>query len=176
MRPDPFPLRAMDVKVLIDHHTLYVYGAELDEDSGPVEEQATEAAWAGGEHVGGSFGMVAILVPMQTYADAPVRVEHWAEGPAADDPDWDFVVEFDLPVRGGRLYFQGSGGTEPVSVSCLDGYYAARLSARGYSSDRSAEPRAEFRVQLWPFRPVVRVVKQWHGWPPSPAGPPSESA
>jgi hypothetical protein len=161
------PNTVVDLEITVDYGQLYVSGAPLDQvdpDTSGVL-RALDDARGSGRYVGVAGGLIDLVTPIQYSANAPMRVETWPGEPVDDRANWDHVVDVDLDVRDGRMFFEASGGWEPVSCEVPTGNYRARLSARGYDQ-ADVEGLDAYRIQLWPRAsaspPGLR--KSWPGW------------
>lgn len=161
-----------ELDVVIDYQQMYLYGApaEVIDPDGQHAMRALDDARNSHRYVGVSGSVVDWLTPIQYSAQAPMCVQRLdsepASEPATDFANWDHVVDVDLDVVSGRLYFEPSGGGfDPVSCEVPPGNYRARLAGRGYDY-RHVEGLDSYRVQLWPrdqAKPPL-LQKIWPGW------------
>jgi hypothetical protein len=160
------PNTTIDVEVQIDHGQVYVYGVAPDPESEAVLK-ALDDAHQTRRFVGVADGLVDVLTPVQWNLNAPMRIEVWETEPPNDDDNWDQVVDVDLDVPDGRLYFEASGGWNPLTFDVPTGRYRARVSSRGYTEAREgAEGLDSYRFRLWPREQEAapQLRKAWPGW------------
>jgi hypothetical protein len=161
---------AVDLEVDISYGQVYLYGVApwANDPSNDAVLRALDDAHASGRFIGIADGIVDFVSPVQYHFGAPLRLEIWPAEPAADDADWDHVVDVDIDLPMGELHFEGSGGREPLIQQVPNGNYRGRLSGRGYEQAvaDAAEGMDRYRVQLWPRSadapPDLR--KCWDGW------------
>ncbi|MCP2248148.1 hypothetical protein [Lentzea aerocolonigenes] len=160
------PNTTMDVEVQIDHGQVYVYGVAPDPERESVLK-ALDDAHQTRRFVGVADGLVDVLTPVQWNLNAPMRIEVWEAEPPDDDDNWDQVVDVDLDVPDGRLYFEASGGWNPLNFEVPTGRYRARVSSQGYTEAREgAEGLDSYRFRLWPRdqESAPQLRKAWPGW------------
>lgn len=163
------PSSTADLDVEINYGQVYIYGEApwADDPNNNAVLRALDDARQSGRFVGIADGLVDLVSPIQWNFHAPMRVEVWSFEPPADDGDWDQVVDVDLDVPDGRLWFEGSGGRDPIPCEVPPGAYRVRVSGRGYTEVADgAEGLDSYRLRLWPRggdkAPESRKV--WDGW------------
>ncbi|WP_156757632.1 hypothetical protein [Actinokineospora pegani] len=163
------PSHAVDLDVEVNHGQIYIYGAApwADDPNSDAVLRALDDARQSGRFVGVSDGLVDLVSPAQWNFHAPMRVEVWPLEPPADDDAWDQVVDVDLDVPDGRVWFEGSGGRDPIPCDVPPGTYRARVSGRGYAEVADgAEGLDSYRLRLWPRDGDTgpRSRKVWFGY------------
>jgi hypothetical protein len=165
------PIEMTDLEVVIDYQQVYLSGAppRVVDPAGEEALRALDDARNSGRYVGVSAGVIDILTPIQYSTGSPMRVETWAGEPPVDSDswdNWDNIVDVDLDVPSGRLYFQPSGGGfDPVSCEVPVGRYRVRVAGRGYDQ-AGVEGLDSYRVQLWPRDSdnAPAPHRTWPGW------------
>ncbi|MCK2238230.1 MULTISPECIES: hypothetical protein [unclassified Crossiella] len=163
------PTVTTDLDVEINHGQVYIYAQApwADDPSNNAVLRALDDARQSGRFVGVADALIDLVTPVQWNFHAPMRIEIWSLEPPADDDAWDQVVDVDLDVPNGRLWFEGSGGREPIPCDVPAGTYRARVSGRGYTEAADgAEGLDSYRLRLWPrgdeTSPALR--RGWPGW------------
>jgi hypothetical protein len=164
------PSATINLEVEVDYGQIYIYAVSPWENnrSNDAVLRALDDAWHTHRFVGAADGVIDLVTPVQWNFHAPMRVEIWPEEPPSDDDSWDHVVDIDLDVPNGMLFFEGSGGGAPIPCAVPSGTYRAQVSGRGY--DEAGRDRIEgmdsYRLRLWPRTesglPTLR--KSWPGW------------
>jgi hypothetical protein len=160
--------------VQADYGQIYIYDPETqvgewdairDQNDSPLF-RAMDDGSASRRFVGYDSGLIDLITPSQYNWKAPMRVEVSQAPPPLDTDQWDHVVEVPLPVPSGRLYFEASGGSEPIETQLPSGTYRARLSGRGYVAGAGEiEGHESYRLQVWPAEEADPVlVKYWPGY------------
>jgi hypothetical protein len=162
------PIEMTDLEVVIDYQQVYLSGAppRVVDPAGEEALRALDDARNSGRYVGVSGGVIDMLTPIQYSPGSPMRVETWAGEPPVDSDSWDNIVDVDLNVPSGRLYFQPSGGGfDPVSCEVPIGRYRARVAGRGYDQ-ADVEGLDAYQVQLWPRDSDNPPAphRTWPGW------------
>ncbi|WP_219994307.1 DUF397 domain-containing protein [Actinokineospora spheciospongiae] len=159
----------VSLPVEINHGQVYIYGEPpwADDPGNNAVLRALDDARQSGRFVGESDGLVDLVSPAQWNSHAPMRVEAWPHEPPPDDDQWDHVVDIDLDAPNGRLWFEGSGGRDPIPCDVPPGAYRARVSGRGYTEAAAGTEGVDsYRLRLWPRgqKTPPRGRKVWHGW------------
>ncbi len=158
-----------ELTIAIDYGQVYIYGAypQCDDPEDAPVLRALDDANRTKRFVGVADGLIDFVVPVQWNFAAPMRVEVWPSRPPADDGDWDHVVDVDLDVPEGTLWFEASGGGEPIPCSVPTGQYRARLAGRCFDNALPGDDATDsYRLRLWPRTtpsdPELR--KAWPGY------------
>jgi hypothetical protein len=157
------------VDVQIDHGQLYMYAVApwAADPSNDAVLRALDDAQQSGRMVGVADGLIDLVTPVQWNLQAPMRIELWPSEPQSDDENWDHVVDVDLDVPEGQLFFEASGGWAPIRCDVPSGTYRARVSGCGYNEGvDGVEGMDSYRLRLWP-RSEARLPelrKSWSGW------------
>lgn len=157
------------VDVQIDHGQLYIYATApwTDDPSNDAVLRALDDARQSGRMVGVADGLIDLVTPVQWNLHAPMQIEVWPGEPESDDENWDHVVDVDLDVPQGQLFFEASGGWAPIRCEVPTGTYRARMSGRGYTAGADgAEGMDSYRLRLWPRSEThpLKLRKSWAGW------------
>jgi hypothetical protein len=176
-------ISAVDLRITFDYWSLDISGRMLGAvtfpdgatpeqrgaliaESAPV--RALYDAEDNGRHLGVHDDVIILLTPVQWHYEAAMRVELWTTAPPPDLADWDHVVEVDLAISAGALYFDAPSPHQPISTPIPIGAYRVRVAGRGYTDAASSSEGGpdSYRTQLWlsqvPSAPVL--LKDWPDW------------
>lgn len=117
--------------------------------------------------IGVSGGLVSLQAVVQWHFDAPLRAQRWDGEPVGGYAEWDHVVEVDVDISRGALFFSAPPDRPEGAWAVPDGRYRMRIGGGGYdaASEQVEGGPDRYLVQLWPRlvdgEPVL--VTQWPG-------------
>jgi hypothetical protein len=162
------PSLTINLEVEINYSQIYIYAEAPWADDPAGYDAVLEAlndARESQRFVGTARGVIDLVTPVQWNPHTPMRVEVWPSEPPSDEDNWDHVVDVDLDVPNDELYFEGSGGGEPIVCEVPTGTYRVRVSGRGYAEagTHHVEGMDSYRLQLWPReKPMApKLRKHW---------------
>jgi hypothetical protein len=161
-----------EIQIEIEGNLFFFYGdrdpsAFFSSPDAPDYVAALSEAEKSPLNVGAVKGIVVVFTPRQ-WSLAPMRIEVWTAEPPGDNPDWDHVVDIDIDISTGNLYFEAPDmGGDPVRCEVPAANYRARIAGRGYDTP-PGEGQDSYRIQLWSRKdrstPIARKI--WQGGTP----------
>ncbi len=157
---------ATELRLFADYFQIHVFDEGSETDFGDLWTSQTVRD-------GLAVGPDAVAIGTAVNVFVQLSVETLSSPPAADEADFDHVVEASLKSESGRLVVMGCTDYEPdaVRIGVAPGWLRLRASrsnldtASALDIDSAETPGTieRVRIQVWPAAPAdVTVVKRWN--------------